>query len=419
MGTPPKTADQLRSSFTDFFAAKGHTVVPSASLIPHDPTVLFTVAGMVPFKPYFVGDEVAPFTRAVTSAEVRPCRWQAQRPRRRRPHQAPPRVLRDARQLQLRRLLQERRHPVELGARHRGARASTATVCGSPSTRATTKPRPSGTSRSACRWTASSASATRTTSGRWATPARAARAARSTSTAVRRSAPMAARSTTRTATGSWSSGTSSSCSTTRRPTAAARRCRSRQHRHRCRSRAHPLPAAGRRLRVGDRPHAAAHRAGVQPHRQDLRRPATTTTATASPCASSPSTPAAAPCSSATACSPATRAAATCCAASSAARSATPTCSAPRSSSCRRSPRPRSTSWATPTPTCVKNRDFVVNVLAREEERFRQTLKTGLTILEDELVDQTRAVSPAAPRSCCTTRTASRSSSPRRSPASAA
>ena len=67
MGTPPKTADQLRSSFTDFFASKGHTVVPSASLIPHDPTVLFTVAGMVPFKPYFVGDEVAPYSRAVTS----------------------------------------------------------------------------------------------------------------------------------------------------------------------------------------------------------------------------------------------------------------------------------------------------------------------------------------------------------------
>ena len=67
MGTPPTTADQLRSSFLDFFAAKGHTVVPSASLIPHDPTVLFTVAGMVPFKPYFVGDEAAPFPRAVSS----------------------------------------------------------------------------------------------------------------------------------------------------------------------------------------------------------------------------------------------------------------------------------------------------------------------------------------------------------------
>ena len=61
------TADQLRDSFREFFAAKDHSVVPSASLIPHDPTVLFTVAGMVPFKSYFVGDEVAPFRRAVSS----------------------------------------------------------------------------------------------------------------------------------------------------------------------------------------------------------------------------------------------------------------------------------------------------------------------------------------------------------------
>jgi alanyl-tRNA synthetase len=67
MGTTPQTADQVRSTFLEFFAAKGHTVVPSASLIPHDPTVLFTVAGMVPFKPYFVGDEVPPYSRAVTS----------------------------------------------------------------------------------------------------------------------------------------------------------------------------------------------------------------------------------------------------------------------------------------------------------------------------------------------------------------
>ncbi|HKY14853.1 MAG TPA: alanine--tRNA ligase, partial [Microthrixaceae bacterium] len=59
-------ANELRRAFTGFFAERGHTVVPSASLIPHDPTVLFTVAGMVPFKPYFVGDEPAPWPRATS-----------------------------------------------------------------------------------------------------------------------------------------------------------------------------------------------------------------------------------------------------------------------------------------------------------------------------------------------------------------
>ncbi|MEO6126328.1 MAG: alanine--tRNA ligase [Ilumatobacteraceae bacterium] len=66
MNTPPATADQLRDAYTGFFAERGHTPVASASLIPHDPTILFTVAGMVPFKPYFVGDETPPFKRAVT-----------------------------------------------------------------------------------------------------------------------------------------------------------------------------------------------------------------------------------------------------------------------------------------------------------------------------------------------------------------
>ncbi len=65
--TTRMTADQLRDSFRDFFAAKDHSVVPSSSLIPHDPSILFNVAGMVPFKSYFVGDEQPPFKRAVSS----------------------------------------------------------------------------------------------------------------------------------------------------------------------------------------------------------------------------------------------------------------------------------------------------------------------------------------------------------------
>jgi len=66
MNLPPRTAQELRTSFLKFFAERDHMAVPSASLIPHDPTVLFTVAGMGPFKPYFVGDEVAPYSRAAT-----------------------------------------------------------------------------------------------------------------------------------------------------------------------------------------------------------------------------------------------------------------------------------------------------------------------------------------------------------------
>ena len=62
----PTTANEVRGAFQDFFAERGHARVDSASLIPHDPTVLFTVAGMVPFKPYFVGDEAAPYKRAVS-----------------------------------------------------------------------------------------------------------------------------------------------------------------------------------------------------------------------------------------------------------------------------------------------------------------------------------------------------------------
>jgi alanyl-tRNA synthetase len=59
-------ANELRAAFTRYFTERGHRAVPSASLIPHDPTVLFTIAGMIPFKPYFVGDEPAPWPRATS-----------------------------------------------------------------------------------------------------------------------------------------------------------------------------------------------------------------------------------------------------------------------------------------------------------------------------------------------------------------
>jgi alanyl-tRNA synthetase len=56
----------IRKTFLDFFAERGHTVVPSASLVPDDPTLLLTNAGMVQFKPYFLGTRPAPYPRATS-----------------------------------------------------------------------------------------------------------------------------------------------------------------------------------------------------------------------------------------------------------------------------------------------------------------------------------------------------------------
>ena len=57
---------EIRRRWLDYFASKGHTVVPSASLISEDPSLLFTVAGMVPFIPYMTGLVPAPYSRATS-----------------------------------------------------------------------------------------------------------------------------------------------------------------------------------------------------------------------------------------------------------------------------------------------------------------------------------------------------------------
>jgi alanyl-tRNA synthetase len=55
-------AFELRRAFLDFFTARGHTAVPSAGLIPHHPSApMFTNSGMMPFVPYFLGEERVPF----------------------------------------------------------------------------------------------------------------------------------------------------------------------------------------------------------------------------------------------------------------------------------------------------------------------------------------------------------------------
>ncbi|MEE1111459.1 MAG: alanine--tRNA ligase [Alphaproteobacteria bacterium] len=62
--------DDIRKSFLDYFASHGHQIVPSASLIPNDPSLLFTVAGMVPWKGILQGTEPAFATRV---ADVQKC----------------------------------------------------------------------------------------------------------------------------------------------------------------------------------------------------------------------------------------------------------------------------------------------------------------------------------------------------------
>ena len=61
------TGDEIRNAFLKFYSEKLHKIIPSASLIPDDPTVMLTIAGMLPFKPVFLGLKERPSKRATSS----------------------------------------------------------------------------------------------------------------------------------------------------------------------------------------------------------------------------------------------------------------------------------------------------------------------------------------------------------------
>ena len=117
---------EIRRRFLAHFENAGHTVVPSAPLLFDDPNLLFVIAGMVPFKPYFLGQEPPPLPRH-QRAEVRA------HPRHRGGRQDHParHVLPDERQLLVRRLLQGRRDRARLEPDHR-ARSTTAGSASTP-----------------------------------------------------------------------------------------------------------------------------------------------------------------------------------------------------------------------------------------------------------------------------------------------
>ena len=103
------TSNEIRSSFLKFFEQNGHRIVPSSPLVPgDDPTLLFTNAGMNQFKDVLLGREKRDYKRATTSQKVMRVSGKHNDLDNVGPVAPPPHVLRDARQLLVRRLLQGR-----------------------------------------------------------------------------------------------------------------------------------------------------------------------------------------------------------------------------------------------------------------------------------------------------------------------
>ena len=323
-------AAEIRERFLSFFEGSGHLRMPSASLVPqrYDPTVLLTTAGMQPFKPYFRGEEEPPSRAADLVPEVLP----HHRHRERRAHAPPPHVLRDARQLLGRRLLQAGGGRVRAGSsppEEHGFGLRPRATSGSPSSAATrssasapTRRRSSAGARSACPTSGSCSSAARTTSG---SPARPGPCGPCSELYLDRGPDFGPR---------------------QRPPGRRHRALPRvleprvhavrapgrrlapraahaEHRHRPGPRADGRDPPGRPVGLRDRPRSAADRArrgAVGPQvRRRLRRPPAR-------CASSPTTGARPRSCSPTASCRRTRTAATSCAGSCAARSSRATCS---------------------------------------------------------------------------------------------
>ncbi len=217
------TGDEIRQRFLDFFADRGHRVVPqlfAGSRQRPDPAV--HQRRHEPVQGRLSGAREARLHARRQLAEVRARGRQAQRSGERRLHAAAPHFLRDAGQFFLRRLLQGGSHRVRLGPDHQGLRPAQGQALRHRVPRGRRRRRSVAEGGRRSQGAAFSGSTRRTTSGRWARPGRAGRARRSTTTWAWKRPSRGARTSSFPATpaaGSSKSGTWCSCSSTATPAA--------------------------------------------------------------------------------------------------------------------------------------------------------------------------------------------------------